>query len=348
MDPNTEQQNPDVETPTAPEAVAEAPATPAEPTAPESPEASKADDVDATLAAMLGTSAQPETPAQPEQTAEAPAEAAKPAEPSAPAQAQADPDAAKVDAEVKELGLKGASETRFREMSARIRELETAHPAMQRMAEWESAIQQTGATPEQFGATMTYLSLVNSGDPAKIEAAFQQIESEYLTLAKALGRPVGGYDPLDDHPDLRQRVADMDIDRELALELAQARNRQQQTQQAREVQDQTDAQRQAWDDGTKALQALDAELSAADPAYKAKLQVLAPAIQAMCAAAPPAEWASRVRDMFARLQLPAAAPAPAPAPAALPPLRPTVPGGTQVSRVVDPVDATLAAMMAAK
>jgi hypothetical protein len=50
--------------------------------------------------------------------------------------------------------------------------------------------------------------------------------------------------------------------------------------------------------------------------------------------------------MFARLQLPA--PAPAPAPAALPPLRPTVPGGTQVSRVVDPVDATLAAMMAAK
>jgi len=346
MDPNTEQQNPDVETTPAPEAVAEAPATPAESTAPESPEASKADDVDATLAAMLGTSAQPETPVQPEQTAEAPAEAAKPAEPSAPA--PPDPDAAKVDAEVKELGLKGASETRFREMSARIRELETAHPAMQRMAEWESAIQQTGATPEQFGATMTYLSLVNSGDPAKIEAAFQQIESEYLTLAKALGRPVGGYDPLDDHPDLKQRVANIDIDRELALELAQARNRQQQTQQAREVRDQTDAQRQAWDDGTKALQALDAELSAADPAYKAKLQVLAPAIQAMCAAAPPAEWAGRVREMFARLQLPAAAPAPAPAPAALPPLRPTVPGGTQVSRVVDPVDATLAAMMAAK
>lgn len=342
MDPNTEQQTPDVETTPAPEAVAEAPATPAEPTAPESPEASKADDVDATLAAMLGTSAQPETPAQPEQTAEAPAEAAKPAEPSAPA--PPDPDAAKVDAEVKELGLKGASETRFREMSARIRELETAHPAMQRMAEWESAIQQTGATPEQFGATMTYLSLVNSGDPAKIEAAFQQIESEYLTLAKALGRPVGGYDPLDDHPDLKQRVADMDIDRELALELAQARTRQQQTQQARQVQDQTDAQRQALAEGQQALQALDAELAASDPAFKAKLQVLAPAIQAMCAAAPPAEWAGRVRDMFARLQLPAAAPAPA----ALPPLRPTVPGGTQVSRVVDPVDATLAAMMAAK
>jgi hypothetical protein len=346
MDPNTEQQNPDAETTPAPEAVAEAPATPAEPTSPESPEASKADDVDATLAAMLGTSAPAETPAQPEQTAEAPAEAAKPAEPSAPA--PADPDAAKVDAEVKELGLKGASETRFREMSARIRELETAHPAMQRMAEWESAIQQTGATPEQFGAAMTYLSLVNSGDPATIEAAFQQIESEYLTLAKALGRPVGGYDPLDDHPDLKEAVANVDMSRELALELAQARTRQQQTQQARQVQDQTDAQRRAWDDGTKALQALDAELAASDPAYKAKLQVLAPAIQAMCAAAPPAEWAGRVRDMFARLQLPAAAPAPSPAPAALPPLRPTVPGGTQVSRVVDPVDATLAAMMAAK
>lgn len=347
MDPNTEQQNPDVETPTAPEAVAEAPATPAEPTAPESPEASKADDVDATLAAMLGTSAQPETPAQPEQMAEAPADAAKSAEPSEPAQAQADPDAAKVDAEVKELGLKGASETRFREMSARIRELETAHPAMQRMAEWESAIQQTGATPEQFGATMTYLSLVNSGDPAKIEAAFQQIESEYLTLAKALGRPVGGYDPLDDHPDLLEAVNGPDMmDRKYALELAQARNRQQHTQQARQVQDQTDAQRRALTEGQQALQALDAELAASDPAFKAKLQVLAPAIQAMCAAAPPAEWAGRVREMFARLQLPAAAPAPAPA--ALPPLRPTVPGGTQVSRVVDPVDATLAAMMAAK
>jgi hypothetical protein len=344
MDPNTEQQNPDAETPTAPEAVAEAPATPAEPTAPESPEASKADDVDATLAAMLGTSAPSETPAQPEQTAEAPADAAKPAEPSAPA--PPDPDTAKVDAEVKELGLKGASETRFREMSARIRELETAHPAMQRMAEWESAIQQTGATPEQFGAAMTYLSLVNSGDPATIEAAFQQIESEYLTLAKALGRPVGGYDPLDDHPDLKEAVANVDMSRELALELAQARTRQQQTQQAQQARQFQDQTGRALAEGQQSLQALDAELAASDPAYKAKLQVLAPAIQAMCAAAPPAEWAGRVRDMFARLQLPAAAPALAPA--ALPPLRPTVPGGTQVSRVVDPVDATLAAMMAAK
>jgi hypothetical protein len=341
MDPNETIQPAD-----APEAVQQDQQTQTE--APKESAAPAEDLAEGTLRAMLGESA--------------PAEEAKPAEPVAPAApdlskpgtqqaaAPAKPDAAKaeVDAEVAALGLKEKAAARFHELAAKAAEAEQLRVAAERVQQWEERIVATGATPEQFAQSMGYLTLLNSGDPANIERAFQMIEGEYHALARALGKPVGdAYDPLADHPDLAAKVANMDMDRETALEVAGLRAQSKLREASEQTRTRQDDLARSQEQGRRELAELEQELRSADPAgYQSRLQALTPALQEAVRTLPPNRWAPFARSLFA--STPASAPQPIVPQQVVTPMRATVPGGAPVRKVENDADATLAVMLAAK
>lgn len=321
------------------------PAAAAEAAPPEKP---AEDPIDGTLKAMLVDAAPADEP-KPAEPATTTPELSKPgtqqpaAEPEKPADAKS-----AVDAEVASLGLKEKAAARFHELAARAAEAEQYRGAAERAQQWEERILSTGANPEQFGQAMNYLTLLNSGDPANLEIAFQQIEGEYHALARALGKPAGGaIDPLADHPDLAEKVASMDMDRATALEVAGMRAQMRLREASTQARTQQDEHQRAVQQGQQQLAALENELRAADPAgYASRLQALAPALQEAVRTLPPDRWAPFARTLFATAPTIAAAPAVQPS-AGITPLRASVPASAPVRRVVDDVDATLAVMMAA-
>lgn len=202
--------------------------------------------------------------------------------------------------------------------------------------QWVNTVQSTGASPEQFGSALQYLQAVNSGTPEGLQAAYDIMSKELEALGKMLGREVPGvHDPLADHPDLQQRVEDRLIDRSDALEIAQARQSVKLREQTAAQRTQADTLDRAAQDGLRAVQALGAELRAADPAgFEARTAALKPTIDRVIAKLPPDEWESAIRDLYATVPAaPKPAPAPAPAPAVTTTLRPTsAPAGGGLSK----------------
>lgn len=339
-----------------------APETPAaaDTPAPEA-EAPKVDPVDATMAAMLGTEPEAVAPVAPVAEAEPkPKAQTEPEKPAADPAKPATPDEAKakVDAEIAALGIKNErTAARFHELSARAAEVEPLKAQIaqlevfrQRAVEWEEAVTSTGATPEQFGQTMSYLQLLNSGDPKNYEAAFEMIEREYHGLAKLLGKSAGGaVDPLEGHPDLQQKVANLDMDRETALAWAEERNKTRLTTAVSTTREQQTAAQREQQQGLAAVAQLGEQLRATDPNFDAKYAILAPLIDATLPAHHPSQWAGLVKQMWDRIPaVPVPAQAQPPAKQTVTPMRPSATSTNQVRTISDPVEATLAAMRGAQ
>lgn len=246
--------------------------------------------------------------------------------------AQPDPD---VDAAVAELGLKGKAEQRFREMSGTIKsqaqEIEPLRTAAARSQQWEDLVTETKASPEQFGQAIGYLTYLNSGEPTKMGQAFDFLLGELQQLGKTIGREVPGLvDPIQDHPDLAQKVTYGELSRPDALEIARHRTAQvRNTEHANETAAQT-RQRETFDRGMAAVADLSNRLKAEDPDFDRKLAFLAPAMDTIRRNVPPDQWVAQIEDVYKRIPaLPAApvAAAPTPSPARPPvgamPLRPT-------------------------
>ena len=308
---------------------------PAEPVN-DTPPADIAEGAAAAVAAAVAAEAAPE----PTKPAEAPAAEPAAADPAKPAADPAAPPAEKtVDEEVAELGLKEKSAARFRELAgvkaavkeAGIEKLEDLPRIVERAKfadELETAIVETGATPEQYGQAIQYLALVNSGQPAMLEKAYEVMQAELATLAKALGKEAPGvHDPLAEHEDLREEVAAGDLTRKRALEIAAQRATGSLTQaQATQAREQAE-QKAVFDRAIGDLNALGAQLKAGDPFYASKIAALQPTIALIRERCPPSEWAARVDAAYKQVVV--AAPAPAPAPTLPPPgpVRSVVPAG---------------------
>lgn len=245
---------------------------------------------------------------------------------------EAEPDAA-TEKEIADLGLKGKTAVRFRELSrdrsemAPIREALTAAgitdfttlPAqleqMSRMAkfaeEWTETIQSTGANDQQFGAVLGYLQLVNSGDPQSLQKAYDAMKMEMDWLGEKLGIiSAGGTDPLEAHADLKEEVRTGALERKRAEEIAQSRNR---TKAREKLEADTIAQRQAQaqeftpERGVEAVKNLANELYATDKeGFAARLKVMEPGIQTIQATMPPAKWEGAVRELWKRTPAPKA------------------------------------------
>lgn len=301
------------------------------------------------------------------------AEAAKPADAKPegePAKDEPDPHA-EIKADADALGLKGKANERFVAMAAEIKTFAPLKAALEQAGIKDAAdlpklaaaakdgadlvemVQGTGATPDQFSATLDYLALVNKGDPASLEQAFTALSGELADLAKLMGREVPGvHDPLAEHKDLQQELEAGDITRARALEIAASRTQAKVAEGRRAQETQTAAQRtaaeQATNEGVNALRAWEQQKMAADPGYL----TLRPALNAEVAQIrqnfPPAQWAAATELAYRAIVASSAKPAPAAQKPPPGPMRPGMGGPRLAPAVFDnPEDAMEAGIAAA-
>lgn len=107
----------------------------------------------------------------------------------------------------------------------------------QMVSSFRERVSEIGATPEQVTASFGYLQALNSGD---YQSALKMLDAERSAIARKLGVRLDGveFDPLADFPDLQERVDNMQLSEEAALELAQTRLRQRQQDEARQAREQ--------------------------------------------------------------------------------------------------------------
>lgn len=207
--------------------------------------------------------------------------------------------------------LKKDTKERMTSLIGLVREKETAvKEAIASRDELLGMITETKSTPEQYGQALTYLTLVNSGDPVKMDQALTFMQQEVAALAKMLGKPVAGVDMLESFPDLKQQVADNLMLQEHAEEIAAARTSRQiatnQSQQ-RTVATQTEAaQTKAIADGKAALNAIGLQQSKTDKDFGRKREILVSVLKPTFDRLHPSQWASAWEQAYKKLVLPAA------------------------------------------
>lgn len=238
----------------------------------------------------------------------APAAADPNAAPAAPAQHEAPKS---VEDEIKDLGITNdRTQKRFRELSERASEADSLRERAGKVTDWEQTIQSTGTTPQQFGATLLYLTDINSGDPVRMNRAYETMEAELKFLGEKLGREAPGFDPLAAHPDLAEKVKTGDLDRAAAVELVQHRQRGVLQNEQQQNQQRLSQSQQAEQMGLQAVADLGAQLRTTDPQFQQKFAYLAPTVEIIQATMPPAQWAAAINQAYQRLPpIPAAAPA---------------------------------------
>lgn len=233
------------------------------------------------------------------------AEGGEGGEPDPAAAAAAQPDA--IDAEIKELGITHErTQKRFRELTERAAEVE-------RGRQWEETIKSTGADPQQMGNALNYLAAINSRDPAAMAQAYDFMQQEMAWLAKELGRPAPGYDPLAEHAELAKQVADGDMTRAAAEELIRTRRatalQQDSQQRQRQAREQSEAAGQAQEQAMQDVQTLGAQLRAADPQhFDAKFKAIQPMVAVIQNNLPPQQWAAAIQQAYMAAPAPVAAP----------------------------------------
>lgn len=293
------------------------------------PEPTETDDLPA-----AEESDEPTPDAEPEPTPEPEPEPEKDAEPEKDPEPEPDPEPEKPPAETKPSDEFGTLEEdtpkktreRFETLKGRYDDVVTERDTVQADAQqWKDSILGTGTNPEQFGMTLTYLTKVNSGKPEDLQEAYTIMEGELTALGKMIGRPApGGYSPLNDHADLKQRVDDGLLDESDALEIAQARATAKLTTTNNE-QAQVAADRNNAMEGAKTeLTQLSETLKQTDPYYTSKMKLMEPIIETIVQAAPnnPAAWPQAIKRAYESLPNIAATP-PTPKPSVPDTIRPT-------------------------
>lgn len=204
---------------------------------------------------------------------------------------------------------------------------------------WIDTVEKTGSNPEQFGMALNYLTLVNSGTVDGLQKAYDFMERELAVLGEQLGREAPGTDPLKAHPDLQERIDSGVIEREDALDIAQARatlnlNKTHQAQRATETEFEV-RKSQALTD----IAALGNKLRASDPNIASKMPYLQATIQAVVSSgSPPENWASSIEKAYTDMptvEIPAPTIDPAPNP-----IRPT-PGVSTSGNALDKEPGTM-------
>ena len=212
-------------------------------------------------------------------------------------------------------------------------------------------VQGTGATPAQYGETLSWLALFNSRDPAQQEKALELVESVAERLATLLGKERVVGDPLGAHPDLKDAVAKGQITAQYAKEIARTRNGQQfRTELQTGAQNEQDRQAQAQREeaqGRNDLAQLEQTLMASDPQYAQKKALLVPALKPIMAQIPWSQKAAKFTEAYRALQLPSAAARPATSNPKNQPLRPKNPAGGQAkapSSMLEAISGALGSM----
>lgn len=267
------------------------------------------------IAAAVG--AEPAKPEAPAPVAATPDPAAPPAELTPEQKAKAEDE--RLEAEAKAFGItKPDTTAKFKELSreaAKVKELEPRVAELsERVAKQDEVftfMEQNGVTGDQFGQAVAVLSHINSGDPVRLQRAYEALGEQMAAIGAKLGLEAPGYDPLAAHADLQAKVANMDLSREDALEIAHGRQlRTAATTHSAQQGTQT-AQQQELAAVTRELTALETRLRATDPQFAQKWALLGPTLIPTLSRLPLRDRASAFEQAYAAFQLPAAPAAPA-------------------------------------
>jgi len=190
-------------------------------------------------------------------------------------------------------------------------------------------VQDTGTTGEQYGQVLGFMKLFNSTDEADQRAAFAVMQTELATMAAKLGETIPGIDPLAAHADLQAEIEAGTLTGDRAIEIANTRTREAASA-ARTTTNNANA--AADDDINQAVADAKGELAVfenahkADPQWKAKKDILVPALRSVMRTIHPSLWKSTFEESYNKLELPKAA-AVLPKPKVPTPLRPKSPAG---------------------
>jgi hypothetical protein len=205
------------------------------------------------------------------------------------------------------------------ETQVRIRTLiKTAKEAEQRVQEAQQqldgilgGLQAAGATPQQYGEVVSWLSLFNSPDPQNQTKALELAEQVVDRLSALLGRERPSADPLAGMDDLKNAVKAGQMTQQWANQMAVQRRQQQTRQQLEQSRTQTQTQEQQREqEMTQAktdLNALEAELKASDPQYTAKKALLVDVLKPLFSSIPPSQWAAKFREAYKTVRIGSAA-----------------------------------------
>jgi len=127
---------------------------------------------------------------------------------------------------------KKETKERFEVMRTKYDDLHRSHEKVQaelaeqveRSQQWVDTIKSTGTNPEQFSLLMDWARSVNSGTKEGLESGYVMLRETLQEMAKLLGKEAPGFDPLEQHPDLKEELDSGSISRQRALELAEARS----------------------------------------------------------------------------------------------------------------------------
>jgi hypothetical protein len=163
-------------------------------------------------------------------------------------------------------------------------------------------VEATGATPEQYGETLSWLALFNSNNPQQQEKALELVENVAERLATLLGKERTVGDPLGAHADLKDAVAKGQITAQYAKEIARTRNgqtfRSEITATASQQAQQQQAAAQELATARSDLTALEQTLQGTDPQYEAKKAILVPALKPVFASIPPSQWKQKFQEAY--------------------------------------------------
>lgn len=166
-----------------------------------------------------------------------------------------------------------------------------------------NGIRASGATPEQYGEVISWVSLFNSPEPAARLKAYELVNDVADRLATLLNIDRTISDPLTNHADLKAAVAANQLTAKYAAEIARTRNAQQFTGQIADGQrQQQQTQQQAQQEEATARAALttfENETRKTDPLYDLKKAQILPSLKVTFKHIPKAQWPQAYKDAYA-------------------------------------------------
>lgn len=205
----------------------------------------------------------------------------------------------------------------FTDPKAATKQLQFVANAAKDQVQWDQEMERIGLQPEQFGRLMGYGAAINSTDPKVLENAREVLLQELGFIDGKLGRKSEFHDPLAEFPDLQKKVAEGKLDEEDAVETARLRKQAKAGEQRQQQQDTATLTAQAEEQGLAQIRNVGAAARKldGDAVFKAKMQLIGPALEVAVKSAPPAKWGEIAKNLYEAAVLPA------------PPARRALPGG---------------------
>lgn len=171
-----------------------------------------------------------------------------------------------------------------------------------------NAIKGTGSSPQQYGEILNWMALFNSPNPQHNRQAYDLVESVCDRMAMKLGITRQLADPLAKHQDLVAAVANKQLTREYALQIATDRDSKQfntelSTQATQEQQRQQQLQ-QATTQAKNDLTTLGNTLAATDADYDRKRAIIVPILKTTFARLHPSQWKQAFEDAYRNAVVP--------------------------------------------